>query len=290
MKSKVTKFIIILVSIMVVSFVAAGIIFYATGGISAISISSPNIHTSETYKAAGVERIVIKTVNTDINVIPAVINRVDVDFYGNIKTNLAAEIPKLKTGLDNGILSIEITQPRTINIGLINLSQLQLDVYVPNDYKGEIMVATVSGDLNIHDLGLARLDFTSTSADIESDSVTAGDFSINTSSGDVLMKNMEGMLDINTISGDVKAGIKELKGNIYIKTISGDMLVALPGQSEFDFTFISVSGDFLNQFGAQISYSENGKMEGFVGEGDYKITAETVSGDIKIEKEGKENE
>ena len=290
MKSKVTKFIIILVSIMVVSFVAAGIIFYATGGISAISISSPNIHTSETYKAAGVERIVIKTVNTDINVIPAVINRVDVDFYGNIKTNLAAEIPKLKTGLDNGILSIEITQPRTINIGLINLSQLQLDVYVPNDYKGEIMVATVSGDLNIHDLGLARLDFTSTSADIESDSVTAGDFSINTSSGDVLMKNMEGMLDINTISGDVKAGIKELKGNIYIKTISGDMLVALPGQSEFDFTFSSVSGDILNQFGAQIDFAENGKMEGFVGEGDYKITAETVSGDITIEKEGKENE
>ena len=290
MRSKVTKFIIILVSIIVVSFVTAGIIFNATGGISAISISSPQIHTSETYKAAGIERIVINTVNTDINIIPAVINRVDVDFYGNIKTNLAAGIPKLKTGVDRGILSIEITHPRTINIGLINLSQLQLDVYVPNDYSGEIIVSTASGDLNIHDLGLARLDFTSTSAAIESDSVTAGDFSINTSSGDVSLKNLEGMLQINTISGDIRAEIRELKGNIYIKTISGDMLVALPGRSEFEFTFSSVSGDFMNQFGTQISYSENGRMEGFVGEGAYKITAETVSGDITIEKEGKENE
>jgi len=287
MKFNVKKFVIILASIMAGSFIIAGILFYVTGGISTVAVDVSQIQTSKKYESEDLEKIIIKTVNTDVDIIPAVIKNVDIDFYGNIRTNLVRGMPELRTFLEDGVLTVEIKYPRAIRLGLINLSQLHLDMYIPGEYSGDITVITSSGDLNIKDLNLGSLDFQSTSGELIADSVTAQEIKIESTSGGIMLASVEGALAANTISGDLTASLKYLSNDLNVKTLSGDVTIGLPENSEFIFDLNSAVGDISNEFGAKISFIDSGSMEGTVGEGTFKITVESTSGDINILKGGK---
>ena len=102
-----------------------------------------------------------------------------------------------------------------------------------------------------------------------------------------MLTDAEGVMDANTISGDIKLALKRLDGDVNIKTLSGDVSVELPGSSEFIFDLNSAAGDISSEFGAKISFVDSGAMEGTVGEGAFKITVESTSGDINILKGGK---
>jgi DUF4097 and DUF4098 domain-containing protein YvlB len=284
MKFNIKKFVIVLASIVVGSFIVAGLIFYFTGGINAFSVSASDINTSKTFEEEYVETIVINTVDTDINLIPAVIGRVDIDFYGNVRTNLSGGIPKLKTDIDNGVLNIEITYPRTINIGLINLSQLNLDIYIPSDYSGDLIVNTISGNMYIKKSNPSFIDFQSTSGALFVESVDAEQFKIKTTSGKIDMYDASGIIDVDTISGDVEASLNNLAGDLKAKTISGEVMIGLPEKSQFIFDLQSISGDITNEFRAEVSFADSGNIEGSVGSGVFKIEISTTSGNINIMK------
>jgi len=86
------------------------------------------------------------------------------------------------------------------------------------------------------------------------------EFEIRTVSGDVELKDIEGVASINTISGDVEG--KDLTGNFNVKsksgdidlsfraadqgefeTASGDIAITLPKDSNFILELISEEGD-----------------------------------------------
>ena len=100
-------------------------------------------------KPEGIEKIVINTVSSDIKILPAEDKKIAVDFYGSITTNLGDNSPKLITDIKNGVLNISISYPKTFSIGLFNISNLFLDVYIPSEFSQEINAASVSGDINI---------------------------------------------------------------------------------------------------------------------------------------------
>jgi DUF4097 and DUF4098 domain-containing protein YvlB len=284
MKFNIKKLVIVLVLIMLVSFTAAGITLYFTGGVSAVSVGAAQIKTSKSFPAQEIENIIIKTVSTRVNVIPVVDREVGIDFYGNITTNLTDVKPELSANIENGTLNIEISYPKTINIGLINFEKLYLDVYVPDNYPGSIEVETVSGDLDIRRLKLSGLDFKSLSGNINTESVIADMLDIETASGTAVLKDTRANIKIDSISGQVNAIFATLEGDINIKTISGKAEIELPGNSAFDFEFGSVSGNIKNEFPADIKLINNRKIEGSVGNGANRIIISTTSGDISIKK------
>jgi len=284
MKFNIKKLVIVLVLIMLVSFTAAAITLYFTGGISVLSAGAGQVKTSKSFSAQEIENIVIKTVSTKINVIPVADRKVGIDFYGNITTNLADVKPELAANIENSTLKIEISYPKTINIGLINFEKLYLDVYIPDNYSGSIEVETVSGDLDIRKLNPARLVFKSISGNINTESVIADIMEMETASGKAYLKDISGNIKINSISGEVDAVIAAIEGDINIKTISGKAEIELPGSSAFDFEFGSVSGNIKNEFPADIKLINNRKIEGSVGNGAHKIIISTTSGDISIKK------
>jgi DUF4097 and DUF4098 domain-containing protein YvlB len=284
MKFNIKKLVIVLVLIMLVSFTAAGITLYFTGGVSAVSVGAAQIKTSKSFPAQEIENIIIKTVSTRVNVIPVVDREVGIDFYGNITTNLTDVKPELSANIENGTLNIEISYPKTINIGLINFEKLYLDVYVPDNYPGSIEVETVSGDLDIRRLKLSGLDFKSLSGNINTESVIADMLDIETASGTAVLKDTRANIKIDSISGQVNAIFVTLEGDINIKTISGKAEIELPGNSAFDFEFGSVSGNIKNEFPADIKLINNRKIEGSVGNGANRIIISTTSGDISIKK------
>ena len=287
MNFNIKKFVIIMASIMAGSFILAGVLFYVTGGVSTTAVDVSQIMTSKTYKAADIKKIIVRTVNTDVDIIPAVIKDIDIDFYGNVRTNLAGGLPELRTFLEDGVLTIEIIYPRAINLGLINLSRLQLDIYLPGEYSGDIIVSTSSGDLDIKDMDPASFNFQSTSGGLFASSVEAGEIEIVSTSGAIVLIGSSGAMDINTVSGSLTASLKYLGDDLNAKTLSGDVTIDLPGDSEFIFDLNSATGDISNAFGAKFSFVDSGSMEGTVGEGAFKITVESTSGDINILKGGK---
>jgi len=284
MKFNIKKLVIALVLIMLISFTVAGATLYFTGGVSAVSVGASQIKISKSVPVQEIENIVIKTISTKLNVIPVVSREVDIDFYGNITTNLAGAKPELLANVENGTLNIEISYPKTINIGLINFEKLYLDVYVPDNYSGGIEVETVSGDFDIRRLKLSSLGFKSLSGNINTDSVITDTLYMETASGRAFFKDISGDIKIDSISGDVDATIAALEGDININTISGKVAINMPPDSAFDFEFGSVSGNIKNEFPADIKYINNRKIEGSVGQGAHKIVISTTSGDISIKK------
>ncbi len=284
MKFNIKKLVIVLVLITLVSFTAAGITLYITGGVSAASAGAAQIKISKSYPAKEIKNIMINTVSTKVNIIPVVDSKVGIDFYGNITTNLTNVKPELQANIENGTLNIEISYPKTINIGLINFEKLYLDVYVPDNYAGSIEVETVSGDLDIRRFKLSGLGFKSLSGNINAESVIADMLDIKTASGKAVLKDISGNIKIDSISGEADAIIGSLEGDINIKTISGKAQIELPGNSAFNFEFGSVSGNIKNEFSADIKFIDNRKIEGSVGQGAHKIIISTTSGDISIKK------
>jgi lia operon protein LiaG len=282
MKFNIKKFLIILACITIVSFIISGIILYATGGISAVSIKTTQIMKSEVFDVSKVNKVIINTVETDISVIPVVDKKIGADFYGNAKTNLAGALPELKTELDKGVLTIEISYPVTITIGLINLSELHLDIYIPDNFSKEIEVNTVSGNLDIRRFNLESFTFKSTSGDIGASKLASETIKIETTSGKVSLNDAEGSIKINTISGDVDLSLKSFRYNLDIKTTSGEVGVRIPEESKFEFSLGSVSGNIKNEFKAKITFVDEKNLEGSVGEGIYKISIKSISGDINL--------
>jgi len=285
MKSNMKKFVIILAVVMAASFLIAFAILYTTGGITAVTVSSSQIKSQEYFKAEEVNQIVIDVVNTDVKVIPVVDKKIGVDFYGSITTNLTAGKPELVTDLKNGVLTISITYPKTITIGLINLANLYLDVYVPDNFSKDIKVSTVSGNLNIRKLSIENFNFKSISGYLDAESLLAKNLIIETTSGKANLNGVEGKINADTISGEITATLKSFKNDLSIKTVSGDVNLSLPGSSEFNFKLGSVSGKIVNEFGSKITFADSSNLEGIVGEGAFNITIKTISGSIKIIKE-----
>jgi lia operon protein LiaG len=285
MKSNMKKFLIVLASIMAASFLIAFTILYTTGGITAVTVNSSQIKSQDSFNADEVKQIVIDVVNTDVNVIPVVDKKIGVDFYGSISTNLIAGKPELVTDLKNGVLTISITYPKTITFGLINLANLYLDVYVPNNFSKDIKVSTVSGNLNISKLSIENFNFKSISGNLNADSLSAKFLTVETSSGKVNLNGVEGKINADTISGEVTAVLKSFNNDLSIKTVSGEVNLSLPGSSEFKFKLGSVSGKIVNELGSKITFADSSNLEGIVGKGTFNITIETISGSIKITKE-----
>jgi lia operon protein LiaG len=285
MKFNVKKFIIVLVSIIFVSFLISGILFYVTGGIKSASITSGQIKTNESFETVGVEKIVINTISSDTRILPAEGKDIIVDFYGNITTNLGDNSPKLITDIKNGVLNISISYPKTFSIGLFNISNLFLDVYIPAQFTKEINAASISGDINIENFNGKKIQLKTTSGNLMAKSIKALEIQADSISGEVNFEKIEGNLKISTVSGEINADLTSLTDDILIKTTSGEVKVALPSSSKFAFELESISGDMKNNFDSKINFETKRSMQGNAGSGTNKIKITSVSGEITIIKE-----
>ena len=285
MKFNTKKFVIILASIVFVSFLLSGILFYATGGIKPSLIASEQIKTNESFGVEGVEKIVINAVSPKIKILPAEGKDIVVDFYGSITTNLGEKAPKLVADINNNILNISISYPKTFILGLFDISNIFLDIYLPAQFTKEINATSVSGDINIEDFNGTKIQLKTTSGNISANSIKAIEIQTDSISGNINFKKVEGNLKIISVSGDVSAGLASLADDILIKTTSGEAKLTLPLSSSFIFDLESISGNMKNNFDSTIKSASERSMQGNVGDGLNTIKITTVSGGITIIKE-----
>lgn len=197
----------------------------------------------------------------------------------------------------------EVTVPAGVRLELKSVSG---DI-TAHGVGGELEAGAVSGDVDVSD-AKGRVDIESVSGDITAERL-AGDVRVNAVSGDVSITDVSGDLDIETVSGEMnleRVAVKTLRS----ETVSGDMTyegsldpdgryefhsqsgsvkLRVPASAGGSVRIETFSGSLESEFPMTMQPGERGserpkRMEFTFGTGRSRITAETFSGDITLER------
>ena len=129
--------------------------------------------------------------------------------------------------------------------------------------------------------GLDELNFDAVSADLNIKDLYVNSFDIDTTSGNLLGKDIEAKyVNMNTVSGDMKVTYRNCPKELNMDSTSGDCIISLPKGSDVTAELDSVSGDFSSEFSTR--YEDEDVY--IIGSGKYEFSVATVSGDFTINK------
>lgn len=260
--------------------------------------SAAKVEINKTFKPAAT--IEIKTVSgdcifkigTDSEIKVSLVHTYPADVYEPIfkeEGNTLVLEEKFKEGekCDGGSSTWTVTVPVKTNIKFNCVS----GDFSAAGLKGDIHGAAVSGDVDLADL--------------------TGNLSVEAVSGDIKVNKAEGELKLKAVSGDINISEVTVKGTSAFKCVSGDIEITLAKTAEYDLDLSTVSGDitldyngnpikgyfqFKGQKGnisSPIPFENTEKSDShnpfvkkyFKKDGDApKISMETISGDLKLQK------
>ncbi|MCW3490585.1 DUF4097 domain-containing protein [Dethiobacter alkaliphilus] len=278
------KIVMILLSLMIVSFAIAGILGAGAGSWTASIVpgSLETIDKTHVFESEELQEIIIETISTDINIIPTEESTVKVHLYGEATPNL---IPYDFARQSGNRISVDVRPKQQPGINLNTILRLTLDVYVPGQYTEKLRAQTVSGDLLASDLSLQTLAFKSVSGKLRATDFNAEWADLSTTSGNLSISGFAGELTSKTVSGDVTLDYKEFANNITVSTTSGNTTLILPEDAEFSVQFQTVSGKANSDFPITVdSLSGNRNFAGTVGSGENRVQVRSVSGNLEINK------
>jgi len=282
----IQKIVIWLVVIAVVSLTIATIAFFSTENYMVSfrdrnSFEGNSIDEVKTFGDDQLKEIYIHSVSSDVNVFSTDEEDVKIHFYGRSSLKSEKALPKLITNLEGSKLKIEIEYPKV----LFYNANVVLDVYIPQDYRENIIIDTVSADVDISNLDINNFQCKTVSGDLRIESLGSDNLTLNTTSGNINILNILGNLKVDSVSGNINVGYKVFTQDIDIKTISGKVKIDLPQNAEFYLKTNTVSGEVVAKFPITIiSFNKMNQLEGTVGTGDNSIIIDTVSGDIYLNK------
>ena len=282
----IRKIVIWLVVIAAVSLTIAVIAFFNTENYminfrDRNNFEGNSIDDVRTFDVDQLKEIYIHSVSSDVSVFSTNEEDVKIHFYGRSALKSEKALPKLITNLEGSKLKIEIKYPKVVFYN----ANVVLDVYIPQDYTGNINIDAVSADVDISNLDINNFQCKTVSGDLRIESLGSDNLTLNTTSGDVNIIDILGNLKVDSVSGDINIGYRVFDNNVDIKTNSGKVKIDLPQNAEFYLKTNTVSGEVVAKFPITIiSFNKMNQLEGTVGTGDNRIIIDTVSGDIYINK------
>jgi len=158
------------------------------------------------------------------------------------------------------------------------------------DASERVTIGTVSGNAHVGKVR-GRVRYDAVSGDLEAEDVT-GDIEAKTTSGVVNVRNARASRFLaETVSGDITyVGSMEGAAAFDISSHSGDVRLEIPASSGANLMLQSYSGEVTSQFpmtlqpGMNTARRRNRRMEFTINGGGARVTVETFSGDITIER------
>ncbi|MCG8570102.1 MAG: DUF4097 domain-containing protein [Spirochaetes bacterium] len=294
------KIVLILLLVMIASLLIGGIGLAMEMAVGKKEHKEYNIDEKEQFAADQFEHLSIKTIDSEINILPATDNQIKIHFHGFMTGGKKPDLQLVQSGKT---LKIKIKHYRNTGFFIFNItSHTQLDVYLPVKNWKSLVIKSVSGDQNLGSLKseslnissvsgkilgdqmqAIRADMDTTSGDIKLDSLSVQRLIVSTTSGTSDLGEVEGEIEVYSVSGSIRAELLSLKDNINLDTTSGNCILEIPAQAEFEVDFSSVSGNFDSDFSFTVSsHNQKKGFKGQVGSGDYLIKVKTVSGRLKI--------
>ena len=286
--TNIQKMVIWLVIIAVVSLTIAAIAFFNTENYM-VSFRDRNnfegnsIDEVKTFGIDQLKEIYIHSVSSDVSVFSTDEEDIKIHFYGRSALKSEKALPKLTTNLEGSKLKIEIEYPKVLFYWAA--ADVLLDIYIPRDYRDNVIIDAVSADVDISNLDINNFQCKTVSGDLKIKSLGSDNLTLKTTSGEVNIMDFTGNLKADLVSGDIDVRYRVFDNNIDVKTISGKVEIDLPQNAEFYLKTNTVSGKVIAKFPITIiSFDKKNQLEGTVGTGDNRIIIDTVSGDIYINK------
>lgn len=284
--TNIQKMVIWLVVIAAISLTIATIAFFSTENYminfrDRNNFEGNSIDEVKTFSIDQLKEISIHSVSSDVSVFSTDEEDIKIYFYGKSALKSEKLLPKLITNLEGSKLKIEIKYPKV----LFYNANVVLDVYIPQDYRENIIIDTVSADVDINNLDINNFQCKTVSGDLRIESLGSENLTLKTTSGNINILDILGNLKVDSVSGDINVEYRIFDNNVDIKTISGKVTIDLPQDAGFYLKTNTVSGEVVNKFPITIiSFNKMNQLEGTVRTGDNRIIVYTVSGNIYLNK------
>jgi len=238
---------------------------------------------------------------------------VKVQLHGKAKQEI-----KLAAEIDNKTVVVGAKRKYELPIS----EDLFLDIYIPEEYGGNLSIKTSAGIVKLDSFNLASFILNTSSGGLEAEQLNAEKISINTSSGKlkikkldveelkikgssseinideciakearmeissgrVTLKNSSGNFYLKGTAGDVQISYKEFENqNINIETTAGNVTLEIPSTAEFLIEAKTVTGKIQSDFPINAEGStDKRKIEGQIGTKSNKVFLQTTTGSIKV--------
>jgi len=301
--------------------IGATVVFAQFKETFSFNFNTTPIEQEETVSDSDVENIEIRATSADIKIVS--VDREDI--YAKLSGDVSEKNKdkyKLKVKEVDGNVHIEVEQPKMEFQFGTNITNLKLDVEVPERTFAELSTYSTSSDIHMSGLqvGSLRTEVTSgdilvegikitdnysielTSGDVRIENTEAkditiegtsgditfkevlGDVQVDTTSGDINVLGVQGNIDVETTSGDIEIDNERVTGNLEVEVTSGDVRV------QFDEIPTSLAVDFqgrsgkgtVNLDGMQYVEKSEKRIEGQIGDGEFLLTVRTTSGDFRL--------
>lgn len=261
------------------------------------------INDTGSATASGMDKISISAVSSDVNIKTHNSNEVEAHFHGKIMTLNKDALPYLEVKKEGGTVIVRIVYPTTTNISISG--KTWLDVKVPENWKDDLEVSTVSGTIIAPELSGEEVKLTTTSGEIEVENIQGDNVRMHSTSGSFKIGKVvaRDLFEKGSVSGEfeadsIEAGevkLQSTSGSATIKdavvekvtstSISGDVQMNLQGGSA---EMSATSGDITVSFEQGFTEFKANSVSGSVnlqipGDSGFKAEIGTVSGDIECE-------
>lgn len=188
-----------------------------------------------------IEDINIENSMADINIITENRKNMKVYYHGSIS---AKSIPELKIKKAGNKLNISVKNRYNVFDNIRN-SDLKLDIFIPSEYKNNICVESHSGDTDISDIVLKRLNIISHAGDISVDRISADNIKVSSHAGDMKMRDVKGNIEAKSSAGDTIIYFDDLIDDVDIRSSAGDIEITIPKSSDFYLDASATAGDII---------------------------------------------
>jgi lia operon protein LiaG len=315
------KLIFILVALFVIGLAGTLMTMGPSGG---FSFNTVPIQEAKMVKSDQIKRIVVAQTSTDVHVVPSNDQNISVELKGKVskkfkdKYNLdvieEGEEVKISVNREDinwitsfGIsiidVDLEVQLPKKMyesitidhSSGDMNISGIKAKEISLNVNSGDIAVEkseaekqfsihSSSGDLNLKNLSAEQLQVDVKSGDTEIEHVEAKTSTLSSMSGDVKLKDVLGILDVDVTSGDTQIMNEVLTGNMTVQSTSGDVDIQFTKKPDaLALDYHGSSGDGTVHLEGML-YEEKSEniIKGKIGDGGHLLEVRTNSGDFDL--------
>ena len=291
----------------VVSLGIAAVLFFATDMTGSLKPGNGiTVDERKSFAIGGIDHINMRTSSTDVYVAAGDGDTVDLWLHGTVYTDQPDAVPALAAEKSGELLEISLERKdgRKWVLGFFS-SDLVLEIRIPQNYRGALVVNTSSGDVEINDQVLSELSVETSSGDMRLNAVqastiamesssgdhtaeglNAGQATITSSSGEIRVRDLQGSVKAESSSGDITLRYREFTSDLEVESSSGDVELFLTESAEFQVEARASSGDIDCEYPVTLNGADSEmrkhRLYGTVGAGTQRVSVTTSSGDITI--------
>lgn len=226
-----------------------------------------DINSEKTTSIEGIDEIDLSSTISNINIKFVDNSELKVLLTSNYN-GLNTEVELLLNKADK-IIKIEENFANNISL----MGNLNLILYIPKAYTGNLTVKSISGNINCEEsvrnlktfiantvngeiqlisIHTDKVSLSSTSGNIKLTALICKNSDIRTISGDITIGNLQGLVIGNSVSGDLKVSLTSLNGDSKLSTTSGNIRIKVNPYEDLLINYsvsprrINISDDLLS--------------------------------------------